>query len=69
MPKKLPIIKNAFVSSDIIIKAIRRFIDSSLKGEKKYEATYEILKKKYPKIKNLKEGEACIKGKNFRLCD
>ena len=65
LPKKLSIIKNAFVSSDIIIKAIRRFIDSSLKGEKKYEATYEILKKKYPKIKNLKEGEDIIKGKNF----
>ena len=60
LPRVLSIIKSGFVSSEPIIKAIRRFIDSGLRGEKKYEATFEILKK-YPKIKNLKEGENILK--------
>jgi|ETNmetMinimDraft_20_1059909.scaffolds.fasta_scaffold04374_3 uncharacterized protein len=65
LPKVLSIVKSGFVNPAPIIKAIRRFVDSSLKDEKKYKATYEILNKNYPKIKNIKEGENIIKDKDF----
>ena len=65
LPKVLSIVKSGFVNPAPIIQAIRRFVDSSLKDEKKYKATYEILNKNYPKIKNIKEGENIIKNKDF----
>ena len=65
LPKVLSITKNEFVPSKAIIEAIRRFVDSAIKNEKKYKATYEILKKSYPKIKNIKEGEAIITEGDF----
>ena len=65
LPKILSITKDEFVSSKAIIEAIRRFVDSAIKNEKKYKATYEILKKNYPKIKNIKEGEAIIREGDF----
>jgi uncharacterized protein len=65
LPKTLSIITDGFVNSKPIINAIRRFIISAAKGEKKYNATYEILKKNYPKIKNIKEGENIIKDDDF----
>ncbi len=65
LPKVLSIVKSGFVNPAPIIQAIRRFVDSSLKDEKKYKPTYEILNKNYPKIKNVKEGENIIKNKDF----
>ena len=65
LPKVLSIVKSGFVNPAPIIQAIRRFVDSSLKDEKKYKAIYEILNKNYPKIKNIKEGENIIKNKDF----
>ena len=65
LPEVLSIVKSGFVNPAPIIKAIRRFVNSSLKDEKKYKATYEILNKNYPKIKNIKEGENIIKDKDF----
>ena len=67
LPKVLSIVKSGFVNPAPIIKAIRRFVNSSLKDEKKYKATYEILNKNYPKIKNIKEGENIIKDKDFLI--
>ena len=65
LPQILSIAKGEFYNHKIIIDAIRRFITSVINGEKKYKATYEFLKKSYPKIKNIKEGETIIKGDNF----
>ena len=65
LPQILSIAKGEFYNHKIIIDAIRRFITSVINGEKKYKATYEFLKKSYPKIKNIKEGETIIKGGNF----
>ena len=65
LPQILSIAKGEFYNHKIIIDAIRRFITSVISGEKKYKATYEFLKKSYPKIKNIKEGETIIKGGNF----
>ncbi|MDC0054427.1 TM0106 family RecB-like putative nuclease [Candidatus Pelagibacter sp.] len=65
LPKNLSIITDGFVPSIPIINAIRRFVNSAVKGEKKYNATYDILIKNYPKIKNLKEGENIIKDGDF----
>ena len=65
LPQILSIAKGEFYDHKIIIDAIRRFITSVISGEKKYKATYEFLKKSYPKIKNIKEGETIIKDGNF----
>ena len=65
LPETLSIAKDDFIGSDVIIEAIRKFVKSAAKGEKKYKATYEILEKNYPKIKNIKEGEAIIKEGDF----
>ena len=65
LPKILSIITEGYVDSSPIINAIRRFVDSASKDAKKYNATYEILKKNYPKIKNIKEGENIIKDGDF----
>ena len=65
LPPILSIVKGGWVNPDPIIKAIRRFVDSSLRDEKKYKATYEILNKNYPKIKNIKEGENIIENENI----
>ena len=65
LPQILSIAKGEFYNHKIIIDAIRRFITSVISGEKKYKATYEFLKKSYPKIKNIKEGETIIKDGNF----
>ena len=65
LPEILSVAKNEFVNSQIIINAIRRFIESVIKGEKKYKATYEFLKKNYPKIKNIKMGDTIIKEGDF----
>jgi predicted RecB family nuclease len=65
LPEILSVTKDEFVNSQKIIDAIRRFIESVIKGEKKYKATYEFLKKNYPKIKNIKEGDAIVKEGDF----
>ena len=65
LPKNLSIIAEGYVDSSPIINGIRRFVVSAAKDEKKYNATYEILKKNYPKIKNIKEGENIIKDGDF----
>jgi len=65
LPEILSITKDEFVSSQKIIEAIQRFVKSAVNGEKKYKATYEILKKNYPKIKNIKTGDAIIKEGDF----
>ncbi len=65
LPEILSIAKGDFYDHKVIIAAIRRFVESVIKGEKKYKATYEILKKNYPKIKNIKEGDAIIKEGDF----
>jgi uncharacterized protein len=65
LPKNLSIIADGYVDSGPIINAIRRFVISATKDGKKYNATYEILKKNYPKIKNLREGENIIKDGDF----
>ena len=65
LPEILSVAKNEFVNSQIIINAIRRFIESVIKGEKKYNATYEFLKKNYPKINNIKMGDTIIKEGDF----
>ena len=61
----LSIAKGDFYNHNVIIEAIRRFVESVVKGEKKYKATYEILEKNYPKINNTKEGEIIIKEGDF----
>ena len=61
----LSIAKGEFFGHEVIIDAISRFVKSAVKGEKKYKATYELLKKNYPKIKNIEEGEAIIKEGDF----
>ena len=65
LPEILSVAKNEFVNSQTIIDTIRRFVESVIKGEKKYKATYEFLKKNYPKIKNIKEGETIVKEGDF----
>ncbi|MDB9795885.1 TM0106 family RecB-like putative nuclease [Pelagibacteraceae bacterium] len=65
LPEILSIAKGDFYDHNKIIDAIRRFVASAITGEKKYKATYEILKKSYPKIKNIKEGEVIIKEGDF----
>ena len=65
LPEILSVAKDDYVNHKVIIDAIRRFVESAVKGEKKYKATYEILKKNYPKIKNIKEGETIIKEGDF----
>ena len=65
LPEILSVTKDEFVNSQKIIDAIRRFIESVIKGEKKYKATYEFLKKNYPKIKNIKEGDTIVKEGDF----
>ena len=65
LPETLSIAKGEFYDHKVIIDAIRRFVKSAVKGEKKYKATYELLKKNYPKIKNIKEGETIIKEGDF----
>ena len=65
LPEILSIAKGEFYSHEVIIDAIRRFVKSAVKGVKKYKATYELLKKNYPNIKNIKEGETIIKEGDF----
>ncbi len=65
LPKTISIIKDGYVNADPIIKAIRRFIESSLRKEKKYAATYDILNKSHPNIKNLKQGSNIIANNDF----
>ena len=65
LPKILSVAKDEYINTSVIIDAIRKFAESAAKGEKKYKATYEILKKNYPKIKNIKEGETIIKEGDF----
>ena len=48
LPEILSIAKGDFYNHNVIIEAIRRFVESVVKGEKKYKATYEILEKNYP---------------------
>ena len=65
LPKILSVAKDEYINTSVIIDAIRKFAESAAKGEKKYKATYEILKKNYPKITNIKEGETIIKEGDF----
>ena len=65
LPKILSVAKDEYINASVIIDAIHKFVESAAKGEKKYKATYELLKKNYPKIKNIKEGETIIKEGDF----
>ena len=61
----LSIIKDGYVNADPIIKAVRRFVDSAIRKEKKYNATFDILRKSYPILKNKSAGDKIIDNKNF----
>jgi len=65
LPEIISVAKDEYVNSQIIINAIFRFIETAIKNEKKYKATYEFLKKNYPKIKEIKKGEEIIKEGDF----
>ena len=65
LPKTLSVVKGGFVPTEPIRKAIIRFIESFLKNEKKYKATYEILEKNYPNIKHLKKNENILGRGDF----
>jgi hypothetical protein len=48
---------NLYNSKKLLLMQYGDLLNLLLSGEKKYKATYEFLKKNYPKIKNIKEGE------------
>ena len=50
LPEILSVASDEYINSQVIINAIRKFVNSVIKGEKKYKATYDLLKKNYPKF-------------------
>ena len=65
LPEILSVASDEYINSQVIINAIRRYVQSVVKGEKKYKATYDLLKKNYPNIKNIKKSETIIKEGDF----
>ena len=65
LPEILSVASDEYINSQVIINAIRKFVQSVVKGEKKYKATYDLLKKNYPNIKNIKKSETIIKEGDF----
>ncbi len=65
LPPILSIGPNKPQGNDKLILNTYKFIDSLIDGEKKYKALNDFLEKKYPNIKNIKQGDKIIQNNEF----
>ena len=65
LPPILSIGPNKPQGNDKLILNTYKFIDSLIDGEKKYKALNDFLGKKYPNIKNIKQGDKIIQNNEF----